>query len=426
MMVEKKEKKTIVRQVEKVKINGHEVLARIDTGADRSSISEEFFERFKEKPIIKYMIVKSSNGKVRRPVTSANILIAGRKISATFNVSDRKHMRYDVLIGNNILKKGFIVDYSEVKIGIISLGGRSSKKLAKSCKKYFDSVDELDLREFKVRLTNEGYKITYKDARLKDYDCLYVRGSYRYAMLQRAITRALKKNVYMPIKPEAFTLGHDKFLTMLELQQNKVDIPKTYYAPTTQLAKEILQNEVKFPVIMKLQQGTHGKGVMIADSLQSGKTILDMLDHFEKPYIIQEFVPTKNTSDIRALVVRNKVIAAYQRLASKEEIRTNIHSGGKRKKHILTPVQEKIAIASAKAIGAEICGVDIFNSDKPSIIEVNLSPSFANAKRVTGVDISKEIAKSLYLGTLKFKQKKERIRKKKLDKKAKKKKKKIT
>jgi len=294
-----------------------------------------------------------------------------------------------------------------MKIGIISLGGESSKHLAWECRKYFGKVDSLDIKQFKVNLTNKGINVTYENKDMEKYDCIYIRGSYRYALLQRSITRSLSHETYMPIHPESFTIGHDKFLTLLELQKNHIRIPKTYYAATTKLAKKLLEN-VKYPIIMKVAKGTHGKGVMIADSLTSAKTILDMLEEFKEPYLIQEFVRTKKTTDIRVIVAGNKIISAYKRKAANYEIRTNIHSGGKRAVHILTEEEKKLALSSAKAIGAEICGVDILNAKNPSVIEINLSPSLSVAREITGINMAKEIAKYLYRKTKDFKKPKKK------------------
>lgn len=303
-----------------------------------------------------------------------------------------------------------------MKIGIISLGGESSLALSESCKRYFSEVDCLDLRHFEIRLTDEGIKVIYLKEDLTEYDCLYVRGSHRYGLIQRAITRELSKKVYMPIASKAFALGHDKFLTLLELQKNGVPIPKTHYAATTKFAKKLLE-EISYPVIMKVPSGTHGKGVMIAESKKSANAILDMLDDFKRPYIIQEFVPTENTSDIRAIVVGGEVIAAYERVANEGDFRANVHAGGTRKEHKLTKEERKLAIKSAKSIRAEICGVDILNSKQPSVIEVNLSPSLHSVKEVSGVDVLDVIAKFLHDQTVKFNEKKERRLKNKIDRK---------
>lgn len=281
-----------------------------------------------------------------------------------------------------------------MKICIISQGGKSSNLIADACKKVFSQVDSLKIQDIEVHLNENKIHVSHSKKDLEKYDCIYVRGSFRYALLQRSITRALYDEAYMPVSSETFTIAHDKFLSLIELQRRGVPVPKTYYA-TPNRAKGILEKEVKFPVIIKVPEGTHGKGVMVADSLKSAKTVLDVLDDVRKPYLIQDFVETKKSSDIRAIVVGDEVIAAYKRVAEKGEIRSNTHLGGSRERHKITKKEEIIAINSAKAIGADICGVDILNSKEPSVIEVNLCPSLTAVKEMTDVNAAEKIAEFL-------------------------------
>ena len=76
-----------------------------------------------------------------------------------------------------------------MKIGIISLGGPSSKLVAKECQKYFDDVEELELKKFDVHMIDGERKVTYMGHEISGFDCLYIRGSHKYAYLQRAITQ---------------------------------------------------------------------------------------------------------------------------------------------------------------------------------------------------------------------------------------------
>lgn len=308
-----------------------------------------------------------------------------------------------------------------MKIGIISLGGPSSLLVAKECRKYFDEVEELNLKEFDVRLMNGETKVTYRGADLKGFDCLYIRGSHKYAFLQRVITQQFHRDVYMPISPKSFTMGHDKFLTTVQLQEQGISVPKTYYAANSKTAKRIIDDVVSYPIILKAQSGTHGKGVLIAENAQTAKGILDILDTFKQPFIIQEFVKTEKTSDIRVVISGGKVIASYLRVASEGEFRSNIHAGGKRESHKLTKEQARLALRSAKTLGADICGVDILNSKEPSVIEINLSPSFHAVHEVTGVNAVWEVSKELYNQTIKFHAKRDEKLKKKLAKRARKK-----
>ena len=105
--------KTVVGLVEKVKLNGHveeEVCARIDTGATNSSIDLTLASKLKLGPIIQSKMVKSANGSKLRPVIESELEICGIKLKAKFTLADRSHMKYPVLVGQNILKLGFLID----------------------------------------------------------------------------------------------------------------------------------------------------------------------------------------------------------------------------------------------------------------------------------------------------------------------------
>jgi hypothetical protein len=87
------------------------VLARIDTGANMSSIDEKLaaelgFVQVRTKKI------RSSHGRSERPVINAEVVVGGIKHISEFTVIDRAHMKYPVLIGRNILENGFLIDPS--------------------------------------------------------------------------------------------------------------------------------------------------------------------------------------------------------------------------------------------------------------------------------------------------------------------------
>jgi hypothetical protein len=107
------ENKTVVGLTEPVKIGTVKFIARIDTGAERSSICKTLIEKAfpdKSPKILKRVVFRTSTGTQKRPIVKIPIEIQGRKINATFSVTDRRTMSYDMLIGQNILKKNFIID----------------------------------------------------------------------------------------------------------------------------------------------------------------------------------------------------------------------------------------------------------------------------------------------------------------------------
>src|SRR3989344_5314062 len=282
-----------------------------------------------------------------------------------------------------------------MKSAVMSLGSKSSLMIMKAMKNYFDSVDNIDLRDVEVNLGGGKLDVMYEGRAVPQYSCIYARGSFRYSTLLRAVTRTLYRSSFMPIKAETFTLGHDKLLTHLALQHFSIPMPTTYLASSTRAAKKIL-NGVTYPIVLKFPHGTQGKGVMFAESYAAASSMLDALFALKQPFLIQEYIETGGV-DVRAIVVGDRVVASMKRRAVRGEMRANIHAGGVGEPYILDEKTKRIAIETAVSIGAEICAVDILESAKgPLVIEANLSPGLQGITKATGVDVADKIAKYLF------------------------------
>jgi ribosomal protein S6--L-glutamate ligase len=282
-----------------------------------------------------------------------------------------------------------------MKAAIVSMGAVSTGMLKEALEKYYDKVDHLDIRNVEITFSGSKAEILYEGKPFGEYDCIYARSSFRYANLLESLTVLQQEKSYMPIVSSAFTIAHDKLLTQLELQKHKIPMPKTYMASTTEAARSLLER-LNYPMIMKFPHGTQGKGVLFADSFQSASSILDALSYLRQPFIMQEFINTGG-EDIRAFVVGEKVVAAYKRKASVKEFRANLHAGGAGEATFLDEETKRIAVKAAKALGAQICGVDILVSHKgPLVIEVNVSPSLKGITQYSGIDVSDKVAKFLF------------------------------
>jgi ribosomal protein S6--L-glutamate ligase len=294
-----------------------------------------------------------------------------------------------------------------LKAAVISLGSKSSKMVIKAMQKYFKVVDSLNIKDIEVNLTSKGTGILHKGLPLEDYDCIYAKGSFRYAPLLRAITLVASDKAYMPIHPDAFTIGHDKILTHLRLQTHGIPMPHTYLSATSESTKKVLE-KINYPVIMKFPSGTQGKGVMFAESFAAASSMLDALTALRQPFLIQEYVETGGT-DIRAIVVGDKVVASMQRVAELGEKRANIHAGGTGRPYKMDAYMQKIAVNTAQALGADICAIDILEGLKgPLVIEANISPGLQGITEATKTDVAAKFARFLYQKAREFVNKKKK------------------
>ena len=264
-------------------------------------------------------------------------------------------------------------------------------------KKYFDEVDHLYIKYIDINFSGKKAEVLYKGKPITHYDCLLLKGSFRYAQLLRSLADLFSTNdsVFLPIQSDAYTVAHDKLLTQLMLQKKNLPMPRTYLSATMDAAKDVLE-KMNYPIIMKFPQGTQGKGVMFADSFASASTILDALDALNQPFIVQEYVET-NSSDVRLLVIGDEVVAGMKRKGKGSDKRANLHKGGSAEAFVPDAYMSKIAVEAAKSLGADIAGVDILEGTTgPLIIEVNISPGLQGITAATNVDVADKIAKYLY------------------------------
>lgn len=91
------------------------IIAKIDTGASKSSVDINLASQLRLGPIIKSKLVKSASGNKVRPVVESEIGLAGKKMTEEFTLADRWHMKYRVLIGQNVLRHGYLIDASPKK-----------------------------------------------------------------------------------------------------------------------------------------------------------------------------------------------------------------------------------------------------------------------------------------------------------------------
>jgi len=278
---------------------------------------------------------------------------------------------------------------------IISLQSESSKRTFDAMNDYFKVVDDIQLRDIEIVLGPAQAQPLYRGEPMRKYDCVYIKGSFRYASVAKSVAALLQNKCYMPTHNSAFTTVHNKLLTHLALQQHDIPMPKTYIVSTNVAGKKLLKN-ITYPIIIKIPEGTQGKGVMFADSFAAASSLFDTLQSLKQPFIIQEYIETGG-EDIRAIVVGDRVVAAMKRRAVVGEVRANFHAGGAVEAFSVDPATRKLCVKIAKVLQTDICGVDILEGPKgPVVIEVNLSPGLQGIMQATNRNIADDIAAHLF------------------------------
>lgn len=187
----------------------------------------------------------------------------------------------------------------------------------------------------------------------------------------------------------AIARARDKLLSLQALVEHGVRVPRTVVARNPSHLRQSLAEVGGPPVVLKLMQGTHGVGVMLAETEQAVESVLDTLWSLGQNILIQEFVAESRGRDLRALVVGDRVVAAMRREAKLGDFRSNIHRGGTGTRVHLPPSYEAVALQATRVLGLDVAGVDMLEAtDGPKVIEINASPGFEGLEAATEVDVA--------------------------------------
>jgi ribosomal protein S6--L-glutamate ligase len=160
-----------------------------------------------------------------------------------------------------------------------------------------------------------------------------------------------------------------------------VGIPKTVFAREAVDLDNVLEQVGGAPVIIKVARGTHGNGVVLAETRKAAKAVMQAFYVEGVSFVVQEFVAESAGVDIRAFVVNGKVVASMLRQSLDDDFRSNLHQGGEGIPVRLSAEERRTAQKAAKAMGLPVCGVDMMRSERgPLVLEVNSSPGFGIEK----------------------------------------------
>lgn len=207
--------------------------------------------------------------------------------------------------------------------------------------------------------------------------------------------------------------ARDKLKTLQKMAGNGIDVPGTAYLSSNENLLSVIDRLGGFPVVIKLLEGTHGIGVILAETLKSAEATIEAFQKLKERVIIQEFIAEARGADIRAIVIAGQVVASMKRQAKAGEFRSNLHRGATATPVQLTKQEEEIVIKATKVMGLEIAGVDLLRSERgPLIMEINASPGLEGIETTTGTDVAGKIIKFL---ERRFRMQKEAARKRNRD-----------
>lgn len=267
--------------------------------------------------------------------------------------------------------------------------GYSTKRLLEEAGKAFKKVDLIPVIDVKLKAGKELDAIWGKKS-LKDYDYVLTRIDSSRAQIGYPVVRILDQlGLNKPYRADAITIAHNKFITLEKLVEGGVKVPETYLTGSKKSAKEIIDKH-KLPIVLKLLSGFGGLGVMFMETREAALSAIETMKTLKQEICVEEFIKNPG-EDVRGIVAGDEVIASFKRIAAEGEKRANVKIGGKAVAYTLPEETKELAIKAAKAIGADICAVDMIEGDKTYVIEVNINPGLKGIEGATQINVAQRI-----------------------------------
>lgn len=281
-----------------------------------------------------------------------------------------------------------------MKIAILSKGpdNYSTKRLVEEAAARGHEVRVINYAKCYVVLESSNPVVRYEGEEIYDFDVIIPRIATNLTKYGTAIVRQFEmQGVFTTSSSIAIYRSRDKLRSMQLLARAGVGIPKTIFSRETAEVEDLVEQAGGAPVIIKVARGTHGNGVVLAETRKAAEAVMQAFYVEGVNFLVQEYIAESAGTDIRAFVVGGKVVASMKRQSLDDDFRSNIHQGGTGTAIKLTDEERKTAQKAARAMGLPICGVDMMRSSKgPLVLEVNASPGFA-IEKVTGHNVAEKI-----------------------------------
>ncbi len=244
-----------------------------------------------------------------------------------------------------------------------------------------------------MNITSKKPELRYLGEKLTGFEAVIPRIAASHTYYGLAVLRQFEMMGVYPLN-ESVAIGRsrDKLRALQLLARDGVGLPVTAFANDSARSDDVIEIVGGTPVVIKLLEGTQGIGVVLGETPNSARSVIEAFNGADIPILVQEFIKEAEGRDIRAFVIGRRVVATMERRGAKGDFRSNLHRGGTAKQAELSPVERVTALKAARAMGLNVAGVDMLRSHRgPVVMEVNSSPGLEGIESATKVDVAKDI-----------------------------------
>lgn len=283
-----------------------------------------------------------------------------------------------------------------MKIALLAGGdGWHVRDLARTAVGSGHTAEVLDFRTLRA-----GVGITFDT--FAAFDAILVRtmpvGSLEQVVFRMDVLhRAQARGVRVLNPPAALEACVDKYLATAKLAAAGLPVPPTVVCQNAESALSAF-HDLGRDVVVKPLFGAEGRGLMRVSDPELAWRTFRTLERSQAVLYLQQFVRHPGW-DLRVFVLGGRVLAAMRRYA-RDGWRTNVALGGRAEAVTVNAEEERFALASAKAVGADVAGVDLLPGPDGElyVLEVNAVPGWRALAPTCNVDVAAAVIRYLTTG----------------------------
>jgi ribosomal protein S6--L-glutamate ligase len=279
-----------------------------------------------------------------------------------------------------------------MKLAILSRNSSlySTRRLVEAGRERGHTMRVLDPLRCYMRISAGRFDMHYKGKPLSGYDMVIPRIGASVTRYGTAVLRQFEMmGTRTPNPSDAILRARDKLRAHQILASKGIDMPVTVFGDNPDDTTDLLSMLGPAPHVVKLNEGTQGRGVILTEKTSASRGIAEALRGLYANFLVQEFIGEAEGADLRCFVVGDHVVAAMRRTAAEGDFRSNLHAGGSAQPATATRIEQQVAIRSAKALGLGVAGVDLIRSKRgPLVLEVNSTPGLEGIEAACGVDLA--------------------------------------
>ena len=209
-----------------------------------------------------------------------------------------------------------------MNIAILSRGPQlySTRSLARACIKNGHKLSIIDHTKCSLFFEKGKSFIHYEGQRLRNFDVVIPRIGASVTEHGAAIINGFElMNTYTTVRAEALLLTRNKLRSLMKLAAAGIAVPRTILLHSVQDLPTLTKKLGGYPIVIKLQEGTHGVGVILAEHTHQAISTIEAFHRLGGKVVLQEYVKEAKGQDVRVLVVGGEIVAAMQRQAPPQE-----------------------------------------------------------------------------------------------------------